>query len=118
MGSNGVDLMAYLTGIELFTRDIRWIASQFIEPPLVSRSLKTECRKDWSNNSIIAISSEATYWYGDYEIVIHDRHNTFVSIQNLWTMKYLSFTIQEKIGIEKAEKVAKKLVKKNRSFLR
>lgn len=117
MGSDGVDLMKHLTGLALFTHDIKWIVSQFIDPPLVSRSLQTECCRDIFDSFTITISIEATYWYGDYEIVIRDRHNTFISVQNLWAMKYLTLTIQEKIGIAKAEKVAKKLIKKNRTFL-
>jgi hypothetical protein len=75
------------------------------------------CRNIFDLSTIITVNTECTYCYGDYEIIIRDRHNTFISVQNLWTMKYLALTIQEKIGIAKAEKVAKKLIKKNRSFL-
>jgi len=109
--------MRQLTGLELFTHDIRWIASQFIEPPLVSISLSTECCRDIFDLSIITIGTECTYRYGDYEIIIRDRHNTFVSVQNLRAMTYLSLTIQERVAIEEAEAIAKRLIKKNRSIL-
>lgn len=109
--------MSKLTGLALFTHDIRWIASLFIEPPLVERSRYVEACRDRVDGLTITVSTEITYFYGKYEIVVRDRHNTFVSVQNLWAMTYLSLTIQERVGIEKAVAIAKRLIKKNKSLL-
>jgi hypothetical protein len=109
--------MPRLTGLKLFTHDIRWIVSLFVEPPLVERSRHEECCRDRIDGLTITISTEVTYFYGKYEIVVRDRHNTFVSVQNLWAMTYLSLTIQERVGIKKAVAIAKRLIKKNKSLL-
>jgi hypothetical protein len=105
--------MAKLTGLALFEQDIKWIFRQFIEPPLVSISLQTECRR--VDGNIIETEIETIYLYGDYEIVIRRRNGLFVSVEHTQTRKCLIF--DDRINSSQGLTVAKSLIKKNKAIL-
>lgn len=101
------------TGIALFTQDINWIVNQFKDPPLVSQR-----HSSTSSNSGYIVSAESGYLYGDFEIVIRNGISTFISVQNMWTMKYLTLTVHDPlIKIDDALIIAKQLIKKNKAIL-
>ena len=105
--------MNQLTGIELFTQDINWIVNQFKDPPFIPQQYKEDRTK-----SGVVVRSENLYLYREYEVCVNFDHKTFISVQNMWTMKYLTFTSHDPLmKLDEALKIAKQLIRNNKAIL-
>ena len=104
------------TGIQLFVNDINSIVSIFKNPPLVSRRLCCECRRNI--DGVLVENTEATFSYGDHEIFIANGYQTFIGIQDMKTMTCLNFKFHGRISLDESIAIAKNLIKKNKYLLR